>query len=143
MNITIKNFGPVRDFTIDLNKDFHLLVGKNNIGKSYAITAVYLIVKSFLEMSSHSNPFGFRHQFLFDDTLSPDEIEETTEELSALAKKLKPREEVDIKSYVLKDVKKTFEAIFLQRLKNSFANTFTSLDNLRNRYSNEIPSINI
>ncbi|WP_140367522.1 AAA family ATPase, partial [Vibrio parahaemolyticus] len=91
MNITIKNFGPVRDFTIDLNKDFHLLVGKNNIGKSYAITAVYLIVKSFLEMSSHSNPFGFRHQFLFDDTLSPDEIEETTEELSALAKKLKPR----------------------------------------------------
>jgi len=143
VNITIKNFGPFRDFTINLNKDFHLLVGKNNIGKSYAITAVYLIVKSFQEMSSHSNPFGFRHQFLYDDTLSPDGIQETTEELSALAKKLKPREEVDIKNYVLKDVKNTFEAIFLQRLKNSFANTFTSLDNLRNRYSNETPSITI
>lgn len=143
MKITISDFGPVREFSIDLNKDFHLLVGKNNIGKSYAITAVYLIVKSFLEVSSNPNPFGFRHHFLFDETLSPDGIQETTEKLSDLAKNLTPKQEVDIKNYIIEDVKSTFETIFIQRLNNSFSNTFTSLENLRNRYSNQPPSIKI
>jgi predicted ATPase len=33
----------------DLDKDFHIVYGKNNIGKSYAISLVYLILKSFRE----------------------------------------------------------------------------------------------
>ncbi|ELY6255211.1 AAA family ATPase, partial [Cronobacter sakazakii] len=46
MKITLRNFGPIREFSIDLDKDFHFLIGQNSIGKSYAITAIYLIVKS-------------------------------------------------------------------------------------------------
>ncbi len=49
MKITLKNFGPIAHFEFDVDKDMHVIFGKNNIGKSYAITAVYLILKNFLE----------------------------------------------------------------------------------------------
>lgn len=48
MKITLQNIGPISKFDIDLDKDFHLILGPNNIGKSYAITIVYLIVKNII-----------------------------------------------------------------------------------------------
>lgn len=143
MIITIKNFGPVREFSLDLAKDFHLLVGKNNIGKSYAITAVYLIIKSFLEGSPSSSLFGFRHSLLLESVFESSDFEKTTDALLKMAESLPQRQEIDIKKYVLKDVKSMYEMVFLSRLKNSFSNTFASLDNLKNRYSNEHPTIKI
>ncbi|NJL60251.1 MAG: ATP-binding protein [Desulfobacteraceae bacterium] len=35
----------MKDFEIDLSKDFSIIYGKNNIGKSYAVSVVYLILK--------------------------------------------------------------------------------------------------
>ncbi|OQX13783.1 MAG: hypothetical protein BWK80_42500, partial [Desulfobacteraceae bacterium IS3] len=48
MIIKIKNFGPIKEFEIDLSKDFSIIYGKNNIGKSYAVSVVYLILKYFI-----------------------------------------------------------------------------------------------
>lgn len=48
MKIEISNFGPVRHFSFDIEKEMHLIVGENNIGKSYAITLTYLVLKSLL-----------------------------------------------------------------------------------------------
>ena len=48
MKITLKDFGPISHFEFDLEKDLHVIFGKNNIGKSYAITAVYLILKNLI-----------------------------------------------------------------------------------------------
>ncbi|MBW1650102.1 MAG: AAA family ATPase [Deltaproteobacteria bacterium] len=48
MKITINNLGPINRFEFDLNKDLNLIFGKNNIGKSYAMTAIYLIVKNII-----------------------------------------------------------------------------------------------
>ena len=45
MKILIKNLGPIHEFEFDLDKDLHLVYGKNSIGKSHAIAAVYLILK--------------------------------------------------------------------------------------------------
>ena len=50
MKITIDNFGPIHHCEFDLEKDFHLIVGENNVGKSYAITIIYIIVKSALNI---------------------------------------------------------------------------------------------
>lgn len=47
MKITIENFGPIHRFEIDLSKNISLIYGKNNIGKSYAISVVYMLLKSF------------------------------------------------------------------------------------------------
>ena len=45
MIIELQNFGPIKSFKFDTDKDIHAIFGKNNIGKSYAISAVYLILK--------------------------------------------------------------------------------------------------
>jgi len=38
MNIQLNNFGPIKEFNFDLSKDLTIIFGKNNIGKSYAIS---------------------------------------------------------------------------------------------------------
>lgn len=142
MIIKISNFGPVRSFEIDLEKDFHLFVGKNNIGKSYAITAVYLIVKSFSEISPNNISIGM-NPFFIDDFFEDDGTAESVDKILEIGKGLKPRQECNIKEIVVGDVKKSFEGIICQSLKNSFSNTFSSLENLYNRYSGENPVISI
>ncbi|HEK1437320.1 TPA: AAA family ATPase [Pseudomonas aeruginosa] len=52
MKIKIENFGPVKEFIFDTEKDFHIIIGDNNVGKSYVLTAYYFIVKSLIEISS-------------------------------------------------------------------------------------------
>ena len=67
MKIEISNFGPINCFKCDLDKDLHLIVGKNNIGKSYAITIVYLVIKSLIELEESSSHYFFRMK-IFDPT---------------------------------------------------------------------------
>ena len=45
MRIKIKNWGPVREFEYDLSKSVIVTYGDNNIGKSYAMQVVYLLLK--------------------------------------------------------------------------------------------------
>jgi predicted ATPase len=49
MQIQIRNFGPIKAFDFDLKKDLVMIFGKNNIGKSYGIYIVYLLVKTLLK----------------------------------------------------------------------------------------------
>lgn len=49
MQVTIENFGPIGRVEFDLSKDLSVIFGKNNIGKSYAITATYLLLKVLRE----------------------------------------------------------------------------------------------
>jgi predicted ATPase len=46
MKIQLKNFGPIEFFEFDTKTQMHFIFGENNIGKSYAISAVYLILKN-------------------------------------------------------------------------------------------------
>lgn len=48
MKITLENFGPIHRVEFDLSKDLNVIFGKNNIGKSYAITALYILLKHLL-----------------------------------------------------------------------------------------------
>src|SRR4051794_20688406 len=45
MKILIRNFGPIAEVEFDLDKDLHLIYGKNAIGKSYAIYCLYCLLK--------------------------------------------------------------------------------------------------
>ncbi len=49
MKISIKNFGPIDHFEFDLEKDLHVIYGENNIGKSWAIEGLYLLLKFWRE----------------------------------------------------------------------------------------------
>lgn len=48
MKIRIENFGPLKKFEFDLSKSFIVTYGNNNIGKSYAMQMVYLLLKTFI-----------------------------------------------------------------------------------------------
>jgi predicted ATPase len=50
--ITIENFGEIKYFQFDTEKDIYLLFGKNSVGKSYAISLVYLILKTDLKLNN-------------------------------------------------------------------------------------------
>ena len=68
MKITITNFGPIKKFEIDLAKDLFMIYGKNNIGKSYAMSVVYLIIKHFSSFSDHAEPFLIRREMESDNS---------------------------------------------------------------------------
>ncbi|EJI1423129.1 AAA family ATPase [Vibrio parahaemolyticus] len=140
MIVTINNFGPVRSFTIDLDKDFHLLVGKNNIGKSYAITAVYLIIKAFNEIDDDRALYGFS-PFYFSD--NADIKDANVKAIIDSGSKLRQREEENITPHIKNMLITNFEKHFTLQLQNSFINTFNSLDSLRNRYNTENPTFSI
>lgn len=51
MKIELKNFGPIDHFEFDMDKDLHVIYGENNLGKSYAMSAIYLILKNLNNLS--------------------------------------------------------------------------------------------
>ncbi|MBH2957535.1 AAA family ATPase [Serratia marcescens] len=132
MKIKLSNFGPIREFEIDLDKDFHLLIGQNNIGKSYAITAIYLILKSLIELKTIR---GMNFSSLYYDYMM-DKGEESNTNEKLLADLFKgDKQEIDISDTVNKNTKEILAASFVRSLTNSFTSTFTSLTNLENKFN--------
>lgn len=59
MKITITNFGPIKQFDYDLAKDIVVTFGDNNIGKSYAMQVVYLLLKTLEEQLSFNSYYHY------------------------------------------------------------------------------------
>ncbi len=128
MIIELHNFGPIERFTFDTEKQMYFIFGENNVGKSYAISAVYLILKNWKTFTSSQtvNDIGLHNVH------------------SAIQKKLKTlAKEIDINEQFesLSHFALTFE--FLPILEKSFANSFSSIDELFNRYSRKTFKIEI
>jgi predicted ATPase len=117
MKITINNFGPIEYYCFDLEKDIHLIFGENNVGKSYAITIVYLVVKSVLKYSDIVNYPFYRKESLMDITL-PD-IDDYS----------------DISDTVISNLTTFLDNTLLATLQDSFTATFDSLSNLQNQFT--------
>lgn len=69
MKIELKNFGPIDHFEFDMDKDLHVIYGENNLGKSYAMSAVYLILKNFftpfqINLKFDDLPFSFKKDII-------------------------------------------------------------------------------
>ena len=60
MRILISNFGPISEFEYDLSRDFIVTYGDNNIGKSYAMQIVYLLLKNMYDYASLYAPYYYR-----------------------------------------------------------------------------------
>ena len=68
MKITISNFGPIKQFHYDLAKDIIVTFGDNNIGKSYAMQVVYLLLKTLTDIADYSYGyvrFGYSSQYRY------------------------------------------------------------------------------
>lgn len=128
MKIELRNFGPIYKFKFDLDKDLHVIYGENNIGKSYAIGVVYLILKNLKRVIGSFGPYGpFR-------TSNIDTIVEYIKQQRGSGKKKK--DELDISVQFNDFIKDTFEQSFVRGLKTSITNSYSDLINVKNKFNN-------
>ena len=137
MKIEIKNLGPISKFTFDVDKDLHLIYGKNSVGKSYAIYCVYILLKKF-HNSSSVNIDSLRNinpsfKITMDDVYQ--KIKNIADEKRG--KKVAVGKELNAILTIF------FNNIFSDELTESFNNTFSSLKTLTNIYSNKDLEIKI
>lgn len=166
MKITLKDFGPISHFEFDLEKDLHVIFGKNNIGKSYAITAVYLILKNLIVqpeeydqvdlilyklLRGENKKFNKRFSKTNNSTKTKysDDIQNVLDYISGLntevindIKKDNPKE-LDVSTKIELIFSKVMDIYFLKKLENSFNNSFLQFDDLQNKYSKPNLNINI
>jgi len=139
MKIVIKNFGPIDSIELELTKDLHLIYGENAIGKSYATYCVYCLLKNLTNKSisySFLNSYNAIRKFgLEEKEAGPIFIVIARDVLFKLRKEKKSR--IAVSKEVLDFIKGRLEEILLNDLENSLLNTFSSLKNLRNGYSNK------
>nr|VFK54619.1 MAG: AAA ATPase domain-containing protein [Candidatus Kentron sp. TC] len=126
MKIQIDNFGPIHRFECDLDKDLHLILGTNNIGKSYAITVVYLLLKSFIEARKKCDfsGFNFDEEDISDDMLDKRLVQQSEEE-AVVMDILKGR----IAEALAKEV--------LEQFQHYFRGTYNSINAVDNKFSRE------
>lgn len=117
MKIEINNFGPIASQSIDLEKDLYLIFGKNNLGKSYGITVAYLALKHFLSFDSISYPMFIKY------------LSQDNQELDISDNK------EDIKNQIDKFIKRIINLYFIRNFESSLIATYSSLNNLQNRYT--------
>ena len=124
MIIELQNFGPIKSFKFDTSKDMHAIFGKNNIGKSYAISAVYLILKGFREYDINLSA-----------SLPLDVIETFSNKLIEKLNKEESNEYV-FNEEATHFLKESLNQSVLKVLRDSFKNTF-DMNNIRNVKSSE------
>lgn len=117
MRIEIINWGPIQRCEYDLNKPLIVTYGENNIGKSYAMQVMYLLLKKILYFSNIAMHMGGYFQ----------EMEIKTSEIENILKSFVLEEKEanrDITDEVLALSVKTFEKMLLPEFRTSLENTF-------------------
>ncbi len=126
MKIHLKNFGPIHDFEFDLEKDFHVIYGENNIGKSYAMSAIYLILKN-LPREKPSFMSSLKNETVLNRLCS-----KVDEEIIKGDKK-----EILITSYYIELLKQVIQELLISKIEKSFINSLSgNFNNLKNHNSN-------
>ncbi len=125
MEIEIKNFGPIDYLKFDLNKDLHLIYGKNAIGKSYATYCIYCVLKNIKDKTI---PDTFAYKEL---------LEYIHELLIPIFSSLEQKKTIDITNELNNLISFQLKKILLNGIQNSILNSFSSIKNLQNKYSNK------
>lgn len=132
MKIEILNFGPIKKFEFDLSKDLNVIYGKNSIGKSYAMSVVYLLLKHFLKVGDRQ---------VSDITLH--EMNKTEKKYRVVEKKVLDGKECNVTEELNNTIKDLFNKILSSDLENSFKNTFGELEKIKNFKGKAVPRIKL
>lgn len=120
MKISIKNFGPIDHFEFDLEKDLHVIYGENNIGKSWAIGGLYLLLKFWREESDDCLKYAkkkkfdkdflkqisFDFEYLFIERGLNDSFDNTFKEMRNVFSKLQPQLIIKTKALEIQLIRK-------------------------------------
>jgi len=127
MEIKILNFGPIKKFEFDLSKDLIMIYGKNNVGKSYSMSVVYLLLKNL------SNIDHFRLSEITRITVEKNE--------KTVKAQLNEEKECNLTKTVNNIIKDILNEAIGENLDNSFKNTFGEPVRLKNFKSKQPPVI--
>jgi predicted ATPase len=122
MKLQLKNIGPINNIEISTDADLIFIYGKNNIGKSYAITLLYLILKNYMLESSYLGQWRF-------PVIKPD-IKDIFEKINSIP-------QLDITEFMNTTFSKLMNNIFTAKLTDSLKSSFGDLSNLNNKISNK------
>ena len=123
MKIQISNFGPIDFLEFDIDKGLHLIYGKNAVGKSYAANCIYCLLKNLSPIVTNNIQHG-------DFSI---ELQKSTH--TAIAD-LSNGKTVDLSVQYTSFINEKLKLHIAQGLEISLNNTFPSLTNLSNKYSN-------
>lgn len=131
MLIKIRNFGPIKEFDFDLDKDLIAIFGKNNIGKSYAISASYLLIKNLLQ------PSLINRINLGRSDLDGKKIDNLVNDIKNRFLANTETREIEISSDIELLLKSEFSRHFIEEIQQSFMATFEEINYLNNQLSQE------
>ena len=123
MKITIENFGPIKQFHYDLTKDIIVTFGDNNIGKSYAMQVVYLLLKNLTEYAGFNNGY-YRYSYSTQMRYFSEHFDEIRETIEKFSKSQEYTLDITklINSVVLLDLSEKFISNFSNSCENTFGN---------------------
>jgi predicted ATPase len=129
MQLNLRNIGPIYSINFNVNADLTFIYGKNNIGKSYAITILYLILKNYAFDVPYINQYTYRFfpRIRVDDNTVLKELKGRLENNS---------DNPDITDIVTGYFSNFMAAIFSARFENSLRNSFGDITNLNNKITN-------
>ena len=126
MKIQLQNFGPIEFFEFDTKTQMHFIFGENNVGKSYAISAVYLLLKHLAQPSSKRTNV---------------ELIDITKELASIETYVKDKIEENNSVDITMQLENAWNTIFSQTvlidINNSFGTSFDSINTLTNCFANK------
>jgi hypothetical protein len=129
MIVQIKNFGPIEFLQIDTEKDLHLIYGENAIGKSYATYLLYCLIKN---IKNKAIPYSYYSYKIEEESKFNSFFKKQLQRLKKAATK-----KIDITEQYADMATSDFDVLLAKSLQNSLLNSFSSLKNLRNRFSNK------
>lgn len=129
MKIRIHDFGPINEFSFDLSKDWNLILGENNVGKSYAITLIYLIIKTFLNVDLLRLSF---RRVMYSES---EEVSIIENKLNKVINDLPENGSSDISKLVNEDIISILEESYLDVLSGYLKSTFGQIEYLSCQYT--------
>ena len=144
MIVTIKKFGPIDECQYDLSKDLIVIYGENNIGKSYSMQILYLLLKAFLNTGNYR--FANNYRFMNYRTHSGDDklIRDLTEQINEFKNNSLSSQDITktVRPFVNDFLFELIGVTFFRSLKNTFSSFDSSVaDDSYIQYSTDNYSI--
>lgn len=133
MRIIIENFGAIKHFEFDTDKDMYLIFGKNSVGKSYGISLVYLILKLFVNRGGDA----FDSEIFFFLTNDPD-VKDVIQKMS-----LRKGKSIDLADDINRHLVSYLKAYLIVNLNHSLINSFNNIEYLKNQLTSDALKLTI
>lgn len=127
MKIIIDRFGPIDRFEYDLDKELIVTYGNNNIGKSYAMQIIYLLLKTFIGKNMFMVSRRYNQMYLYPRHIG---IQMPLKKIENMVKAFieSNQKTKDITHDIVLEANNLISSVFMPEFINSCKNTFGNLE---------------